>query len=103
MTEANQPENSSYEQAVMFGKEEIGRRRESRLGTRGTDAARLLEELDYRDPVAIVDPAIGFHTKTLRMFMNRVAPRRVWSSRDRLAGRNAVVRAAGSGSAIATR
>ncbi len=74
MADSSYPENVSYQESVVFGKEELKRRRKSRLKRTGSEIKHLLESLDYRDPVAIIDPGIGFHTKTLRFFMQRISP-----------------------------
>jgi gentisate 1,2-dioxygenase len=74
MAETAYPENVSYKDHVMFNKEELDRRLQSRLHMPGADTWRRLGTLNYTDPVAIIDAGIGFHARTLRLFLQRLAP-----------------------------
>ena len=73
MTGTAFPENVSYKDHVMFNKQEIERRLQSRLHMPGVETAPL-EALNYTDPVAIIDAGIGFDARTLRLFLQRLAP-----------------------------
>jgi hypothetical protein len=64
----------SYRDHIDYPKAELQRRRQSQLVRRSVDVRRLLEEVRHREPIAMVDPGIGFHVRTLRMFMQRIAP-----------------------------
>jgi gentisate 1,2-dioxygenase len=73
MSEAGSP---TYESNVFFAQDEMERRSKSTLVRRGADIHRELEEIDYRNPVSVIDPSLGFQSRTLRCFVNRVAPAR---------------------------
>jgi gentisate 1,2-dioxygenase len=74
MTKADWKKNVSYRDHITYTTEEIERRRGSRLHRSGVEVRQMLEEIDYRDPVAMVDPGIGFQVRSLRLFMQRIAP-----------------------------